>query len=193
MRYSTFLFGFMVLFTAAHSQSLSKDDLIAGAVSAAPEHLRNGATVLSIENGNAIELRKGTNNIICISDEQGNDSFSVTCYHKSLEPYMARGRELRKTLSGAEARKQREQEARDGIIPMPKQAALYSLRGSADIYNPETKSVEGGSRLYVLYTPFATEENTGFPTKPPVSGGPWLMRSGEPSAHVMIPIQAPKQ
>lgn len=192
MRFFIFLFFLMVMLTSARSQALSKDDLIAGAVSAAPEPLRDGATVLSVESGITTVLREGTNDIICLSDEQGNDSFSVTCYHKSLEPYMARGRELRKTLSGAEARQKREQEARDGKIPMPKQAALYSLRGSADIYNPETKSVEGGSRLYVLYTPFATEESTGFPTKPPVSGGPWLMRSGEPSAHVMIPIQAPK-
>ena len=47
-------------------------------------------------NGNFVVLRNGTNEMICITDDPNSPGFSVSSYHKDLEPFMIRGRELKK-------------------------------------------------------------------------------------------------
>jgi hypothetical protein len=63
--------------------------------------------------------------------------------------------------------------------------ALYSLTGPADSYDAAADSVSGASPLYVVYTPFATGEELGLPTRP-TGNVPWLMEPGTPWAHIMI-------
>src|SRR6185436_7651518 len=66
------------------------------AVLAAPELARAGATVLGYDpSGAIVTLRVGTNNLSCLADDPKQEGFSVACYPKELEPFMARGRELR--------------------------------------------------------------------------------------------------
>ena len=52
-------------------------------------------------------LRAGTNDMICLAPKPGAEKFHSACYHKAMEPFMARGRELRgqgvKVLSENEA------------------------------------------------------------------------------------------
>ena len=68
---------------------------IAGAVLAAPEDKRAGAKVLGWDGGaKMVTLREGTNELICLADNPKIDGFNVACYHKDLDPFMARGREL---------------------------------------------------------------------------------------------------
>ena len=38
--------------------------------------------------------REGKNELICLASDPNGKRFSVACYHRDLEPYMARGREL---------------------------------------------------------------------------------------------------
>src|SRR5690606_31050419 len=88
-------------------------------------------------------------------------------------------------LGRDEVNQVREEEARSGQIEMPTQAALYSLTGSADAFDPATGTVTGASKLYVVYVPYATPETTGLsPTPGP--GKPWLMNPGKPWAHIML-------
>jgi hypothetical protein len=69
-------------------------DQIAAAILAAPEELRAGAAVLGYDaKGALVTLREGKNEMICLAADPAK-AFSVACYHKDLEPYMARGREL---------------------------------------------------------------------------------------------------
>ncbi len=71
------------------------EDQIASAILAAPEDRRAGAGVLGYNaGGKLVTLREGDNDLICLADKPGNDSFSVACYHRDLGPFMARGREL---------------------------------------------------------------------------------------------------
>src|ERR1039457_5477946 len=66
---------------AAMAQStMSAADQIAQAVSAAPESLRAGATVVNYDaKGDPVVLRQGTNGVVCTPD-QGGTSYSVNCY-----------------------------------------------------------------------------------------------------------------
>ena len=67
------------------------------AVLSAPENKREGAAVYGYdENGAMVLLRKGTNDLVCIADNPNNKGISVSCYFKALEPFMKRGRALRK-------------------------------------------------------------------------------------------------
>jgi hypothetical protein len=171
------------------AQAVGPEQQIAGALQAAPEDRREGATVMGYTADGDLEvLRNGTNELICLADQPGDDKFRVACYHKSLEAYMVRGRELRAAgIDGAENLDRRHQEADAGELEMPKDpAALYNLGGPADIFNPETGEVNGGNWVWSIYTPYATEVSTGLPTGPQAPGGPWIMRPGTASSHIMV-------
>lgn len=165
------------------------DEQINSAVMAAPADLRAEATVLGYDaKGNIVTLREGTNNLICLADNPAQDGFSCACYHKDLEPFMARGRQLRvEGKSGTEIFEIREEEARAGKLKMPEQATtLHILSGPEGRYDADSAKVVNANYRYVVYIPFATAESTGLPLEPIVPGGPWIMDPGTHRAHIMI-------
>jgi hypothetical protein len=159
---------------------------IAGAVRAAPEDLRDGATVLGYdEQGHVVRLREGKNELVCLASDPSKTSFSAACYHKDLEPYMARGRELlAQKVTGKERNELRWKEVADGKLAMPREPrTLYVLTGSA--FDPTSGKVADAYLRWVIYVPFATPESTGLSTKAS-DGAPWLMFPGTAGAHIMI-------
>lgn len=178
-----------------HAQSSpSSDQQIAAATLAAPEEMRAGARVLGYSpDGELIPLREGTNELICLADDPADSRFHVACYMESLEPFMARGRELRaQGMSGDDVNRVRGEEANAGTLEMPEgSAALYSLSGGPEGYDAETNTLGDDVRpLYVVYMPWATTESTGLSSQPK-TGAPWLMNAGLPWAHVMyVPVPA---
>ena len=184
---SVFLLGTSVGF--AQPDTLSKENQIKAAVSPAPDGMKKGARVLGYnDDGELTTLRKGSNQLICISDDPQQDNFHVACYHKDLEPFMKRGRELKaKGLSREKADSIRYKEIEEGKIELPrKPMALYSLTGSAQSFDYKTGMVKNASPLYVIYIPYATEESTGLSKKPASKGAPWIMEPGTPWAHIMV-------
>ncbi len=182
---SLFLFPLLV-----HAQT-SVEDQIKYALLAAPSEYREGATVYGLdENEEPIILKEGTNEFVCVADNP-NTRFQVSCYHNSLEPFMNRGRELRKEgKNPQEIFDIREQEARNGTLQMPdRPAALHVYYGDNVGFNAETNTMEGAKYRYVVYIPFATEESTGIPIRPNAPGHPWLMNPGTHRAHIMITPQ----
>jgi hypothetical protein len=169
------------------------DVQIAAAVQAAPEDRRAGAAVLGYDaSGNVVTLRPGSNDIVCLADNPKDENFSVACYHKELEPFMARGRELIGQGVTSKAREEtRWKEIESGALKMPREPrTLHVLTGSG--FDPATGTVADPYLRWVVYTPFATPETTGLPIRP-VPGGPWLMFPGTPTAHIMIsPPRPPK-
>jgi len=166
---------------------------IAAAVLAAPEELRAGAAVLGYsEKGELIRLREGKNDLICLASDPAATKFHVACYHKDLEPYMARGRELlAKKVTGNDRNDVRWKEVADGKLFMPREPrTLYVLDGAS--YNAATGKVADAYLRWVIYTPFATPESTGLSTKAS-DGAPWLMSPGTVGAHIMINPPRPKK
>lgn len=174
--------------STAQAQTLTRAQQIAAAVSPAPAELQQDAAVMVFENGRWTTVRQGTNEMICLGDEPGDDRFHVACYHKALDPFMARGRELEAAGTPRDQIQQiREREARAGTPwKMPDvPAALYSYTGPAGSFDPATGQVKGLGKLHVIYVPFATQETTGLTTTPG-PGVPWLMNPGMPWAHIML-------
>jgi hypothetical protein len=109
----------------------------------------------------------------------------VACYHRDLEPFMARGRELTaQKVMGAKRHEMRYQEIAEGKLKIPKEPrTLYVLTGTA--FDAATGKVQDAYLRWVIYTPYATPESTGLSLKPS-DGAPWLMYPGTAGAHIMI-------
>lgn len=162
------------------------DVQIAGAVLAAPAELRDGAAVIGYNaQGGRVRIREGKNELICLASDPTKTAFNVACYHKDLEPFMARGRELlAQKVTGPKRNEIRFKEVEDGKISMPREPrTLYVLTGTS--FDATTGKVQDSYLRWVIYVPFATPQSTGLSTKA-TDGGPWLMSAGTAGAHIMI-------
>lgn len=161
---------------------------VAAALAPLPEQFRATAAVLGYRAPGVglSPLRPGDGAFVCLADDPSDDRFHVACYHRSLEPFMARGRELRAQGRGAQVDSVRNAEIVAGVLPMPEvPAALYSLTGPPESMDASSGAVEGARPLFVIYVPFATAESTGLPSAP-VHNAPWIMFPGTPKAHIMF-------
>jgi hypothetical protein len=159
---------------------------IAAAILAAPAELRAGAAVLGYNaKGNLVTLREGNNEMICLATDPSKPAFSVACYHKELEPYMARGRELLAQKVTGQARNDiRWKEVADGKLSLPREPrTLYVLTGTG--FDAASGTVKDSYLRWVIYVPYATPQSTGLSTKGS-DGAPWLMSPGTAGAHIMI-------
>jgi hypothetical protein len=159
---------------------------IAGAVLPLPANMREGAGVMGYKVAGKLELlRPAKNGMLCLADDPAEEKFHVSCYHESMEPFMARGRALRATgVKGSQVDTARFAEVKAGKLKMPTApASLYQI--FADAYDPASGTVTKGNALFVVYVPFATEKSTGLSTTPS-ENKPWLMLPGTPKAHIMF-------
>lgn len=159
---------------------------IAAAVLPLPSEMRASATVLGYgSDGKLGVLRKGNGGMTCLARDPKAAAFHVACYHDSMEPFMARGRELRASgVSGTQVDTVRFREAKAGTLKLPNQpASLYSLTGGT--FDAKTGTAPGARWLYVVYVPYATTASTGLSDKPQ-EGAPWIMFPGTPKAHIMF-------
>ena len=184
---SILLASSVLLATAAMAADIPAPDVqIAAAVQAAPAELREGAAVLGYNaKGELVRLREGKNEMICLATDPSKTTLSVACYHKDLEPFMARGRELTaQGVTGAKRNELRFKEIEDGKLPMSRAPrTLYVLTGSG--YDAASGKVQNAYLRWVIYVPFATAESLGLSTKGS-EGAPWLMSPGTAGAHIMI-------
>ena len=166
---------------------------IAAAVLAAPADRRAGAGVLGYDaSGALVTLRETTNDQICLADNPKESGFAVACYHKDLEPFMARGRALAaEHVKTTDREDIRHKEIAAGTLKMAKEPrSLCIVTGTG--FDAATSTIAGAYTRWVVYTPFATPESTGL-SLTPVPGGPWLMYPGKGTAHIMInPARPPK-
>jgi hypothetical protein len=167
----------------------SPDVQIKTALLAAPGDKRDGATVYGYSPKNEfVVLRKGANELVCLADDPAQKGLSVSCYHRDLDPFMERGRVLKKEgKKPAEILAMREQEVKNKKLTMPGHpSSLFSYTAKEEDFTAATGDVKNGYLRYVVYIPYATAESTGLPTKPEAEGMPWIMDPGTHRAHIMI-------
>ena len=162
---------------------------ITAAIAAAPAEFRDGAAVLGYNDSKKlVTLRAGKGDMICLADDPNDaERFHVACYHKALEPFMARGRALRaEGVTGPQVDTVRFKEIKTGTLKMPSQpSSLYTLTGPPTSFDAATGKVTGARWLYVVYIPGATAASTGLSEKA-APGVPWIMFPGTPKAHIMF-------
>lgn len=174
--------------SAGMAQSPATDTQIKGALLAAPANGEQAKVYGYNDKKELVVLREGSNEMVCLADDPSQEGFSAACYHKDLDPFMARGRELRKLgKSPKEIMDMREAEVKAGKLVMPKQpTTLYVYYAPAADYDAASGEVKNGQFRYVVYIPYATAESTGLPLRPAAPGMPWLMDPGTHRAHIMF-------
>lgn len=153
-----------------------------------PAEFRSAATVLGYSaDGKLTTLRKGDGAFTCLASDPKSARFHVACYHRAMEPFMARGRALRAAgTTGEKVDTVRFAEVKRGKLAMPKHpAALYSLTGPPTAFDTAAGTVSGARALFVIYISGATGASTGLSEKP-AEGTPWIMFPGTPKAHIMF-------
>lgn len=180
------LIGALPVLARAQAPAPPSDAIqIESAVQALPNEYRATAKVLGYHAGSEklVTLRDGKT-FTCLASNPANKNFHVACYHQSLEPFMARGRELRaQGVKDPQVDTVRFAEIKAGKLPMPSQAGMYQIFGGK--VDPGTGAVTGAQALFVMYLPNATAASTGLSAKPQESG-PWIMFPGTPKAHIML-------
>jgi hypothetical protein len=160
---------------------------IASAVLPLPKEFRADARILGYKPGSKtlVPLREGSGAFTCLASEPGA-SLHLACYHKSMEPFMARGRSLRaEGVTGTRVDTVRFAEVKSGKIKMPTSpAALYQLFDGT--FDAGANAVTGSRALFVIYVPGATAASTGLSDKQAPAGMPWIMFPGTPKAHIML-------
>ncbi len=183
IRAALFVFAF-VWACDVSGQAANPEEQIAQALLAAPADKAEGAWIFGYaRNGSIVQLREGAGDFHCFADNPADESFSTSCHHASLEPYFARGRELSaEGVTGEERYAIRFREIESGTLQAPAPSATqYIFDGAWD----RATQTGTGSVRWVVYVPGATPESTGL-SEQPSEGGPWIMLSGTPGAHIMI-------
>lgn len=152
--------------------------MIEGALLAAPQSIRDGATVvLDAPHAPRVVLRQGSNDFIC-SANVAKTGFLSYCYPKALDPFWIRNEMLAADgKSGAEISNALAADARSGKLNPVVGATTYEMGGA---------SQDSALPHMIVFLPNATEASTGLSAKLDYVH-PWLMWAGTPVAHVMIP------
>jgi hypothetical protein len=174
---------------AAAAEPMPEAQQITAAILPLPKEFRDDAAVLGYRAGASglVTLRKGAGSFVCLATDPAATQFHVACYHRSLEPFMARGRALRaQGTKGEQVDTVRFKEIKSGKLAFPKgPAALYTLTGPAGSFDPATGTAPAARLLSVVYISGATPASTGL-TAQPIVGAPWIMYPGTPKAHIML-------
>jgi hypothetical protein len=173
----------------AEASILSADLQTKIALLAAPENVRGDAKVLGYNpKGEIVELKKGTSNFTCLApDYKMPNYYASYCYPNSLEPLMARGRELIKEGKRRQRNDIRAQEFAEGKFTMPTEpTTMYGYWGTLEQLNKETGEMADAKRRYVIYVSGKKASDLGLSNQPNNIGMPWLMDEGTYKAHIMI-------
>lgn len=161
----------------------SKEEQIKTATSALPAALRDGATVIAYDSkGLPQVLRQGNNNIFC-ADLSTAEAFSVTC----------RGEPMRAILDFQQKEKASGKDAKAVAAATDAayaSGALHRPPAGTMMYGRGGKTEAEARSMWVMLMPNVKGETLGLPTKRMNTASPWMMRSGEPGAHIMMPQTA---
>ncbi len=172
-------FGMMLLVVAASPTWADDKELIANAMSAAPEAIARNATVVAVdEQGQMRTLQEGTNHFTCLPDNPSTPANDPMCLDENGLLW------LKAWMTKTEP-------------PKGKIGFGYMLQGGGSPSNVDpyaAKPPEG--RDYLKAPPHVMIFNYGDtmpgypdPGENPDTSQPWVMWSGTPYVHLMIPTE----
>lgn len=172
-------FAFVILIGTGSQTWAGDKELIANAMSAAPEAVAHNAAVVVIdEQGEMRKLKEGTNNFTCLPDDPSTPANDPMCLDKN-------GLEWAKAwITKTEP-------------PKGKIGLAYMLQGGGSPSNVDpyaTKPPAGRDYLkepphIMIFNHGDTMQGYPDPGENPDTSQPWVMWSGTPYEHLMIPIK----
>lgn len=172
----------------AYDFSLSREEKIKLAESAAPPEVASKATVYVLDRTGYVKVREGSNGFSCFVDRQTPWNSEPTCFDAegtttTLPTRLFAEEERAKGKSEDEIKSEIENGYKTGRFKAPsKPGIVYMLSDSVFLF-VEGKIVHAPPHL-MFYAPYATDKDLGFP--PSSASMPHLIRAGQPDAYIIV-------
>lgn len=174
-----FLAGMLVVSSGAFAQTA--DESIERALAAAPQRMKEGATVIKWKPDFTYDtLKKGTNKLVCYdrSGEPGRQPFAVQCTSLANLDRIAQNRKIEAIADPAARKAAFDAAEKDGTRVKPEFGSVWLTMSGAD---------RATARIHTtVAVPGATEKSLGLP-ETGAQGGVWIMNAGTTTAHLMVP------
>lgn len=168
--------------------SLSREERIRLAESAAPPEISSNATVYLLERKGYLKVRDGSNGFSCFVDRQTPMTSEPTCFDSvgSATTLLARlfvEEERGRGKSEDQIKAELDDGYRSGRFKAPnKPGIVYMLSDS--VYIAVNNQIVHAPPHLMFYAPYATEKDIGSP--PRAAGMPILIRAGQPDAYIIV-------
>jgi len=182
---------------AAYDFSLSREEKIRLAKSAAPPEISDKATVYALERSGYVKVQDGRNGFSCFVDRQTPLNMEPTCFDAegSTSTLLARlyAEDERATGKSEEQIKAGIEEGyKTGKFHAPKKAGIvYMMSDSIYLFIPGRDQLVHAPPHLMFYAPYATDKDIGTP--PAAANMPHLIRAGQPDAVVIVIPRAEKE
>ncbi|MGH9713139.1 MAG: hypothetical protein ACRD5M_07565 [Candidatus Acidiferrales bacterium] len=170
--------------------SLSREDKIKLAESAAPAEISGKATVHVLDRTGYVKVREGTNGFTCFVDRQAPLNSEPTCFDAegtaTTLPTRFLAEEMRaQGKSEDEINAAIESGYKSGKFSAPRKPGIvYMMSDSVYIYI-ESKNVMAHVPPHLMfYDPYATSKDIGSP--PAAANMPHVIRDGQPDAYIIV-------
>jgi len=172
----------------AYDFSLSREEKIKLAESAAPAEISTRASVYILEHSGYIKVREGSNGFSCFVDRQTPWNSEPTCFDAegsaaTLPTRLFAEQERAKGKSEDEIKAEIDDGYKKGRFKAPgKPGIVYMLSDSTSLFVND-KIVKAPPHL-MFYAPYATDKDIGSP--PPGMNMPRVLRAGQPDAYIIV-------
>jgi hypothetical protein len=172
----------------AYDFSLSRDDKISLAESAAPPEISTKATVYVLERAGYVKMREGTNGFSCLVDRQTPWNSEPTCFDAegsatTLPTRLFAEEERAKGKTEDQIKSEIDEGYKSGKFKAPGKPGIVYMLSDRLFLLVNDKVVHTPPHL-MFYAPYATEKDIGSP--PPGLNMPRIIRAGQPDAYVIV-------
>jgi hypothetical protein len=172
----------------AYDFSISREEKIKLAESAAPPEISSKSTVYVLEHGGYVKVREGSNGFSCFVDRQTPRNSEPTCFDSegsatTLLTRLFAEEERAKGKSEDEIKAEINDGYKKGRFKAPgKPGIAYMLSDSTSLLVND-KIVKAPPHL-MFYAPYATDKDIGSP--PAGANMPRILRAGQPDAYIIV-------
>jgi hypothetical protein len=175
---------------ATYDFSLSREEKIKLAESAAPPEISGKATVYILERSGYVKVRDGSNGFSCFVDRQSPLNLEPTCFDAEGSATTLQSRFLAEDLR-AKGKSEDEVTAaiaegyKSGKFRAPqKPGIVYMMSDAGYLYVAQLNKMVHLPPHLMFYDPYATDKDIGTP--PAAANMPHLIRAGQPDAVIIV-------
>jgi len=172
----------------AYDFSLSREDKIKLAESAAPPEVAGNATVYILEHTGYVKVRDGSNGFSCIVDRQTPMNSEPSCFDAegsatTLPTRLFVEEERAKGKSEDQVKTELDGGYKSGRFKAPGKPGIVYMMSDSTLILAADKLVHVPPHL-MFYAPYATDKDIGSP--PSAIDMPRVLRAGQPDAYIIV-------
>jgi len=180
---------------------LPRDREIALALSAAPSHISEQASIYVLERNGYVQIREGSNGFACLVVRDHPQDLAAICHDpegtRSVVPRLLREAELRaKGKSEQQVRQEINEGLRTGRYRLPQRVGVaYMLSPESRGFVPELGHAVPLKPHVMLYAPYLRNEDIGAQAPKPEDfpDFPFVIKEGEFNAYIVMPVPGSDQ